>query len=58
MFGRLTLHAIPYDNPIIMAAVGFMVVVALTVLVLLTYFRQWRWLWTEWLTSLDHKKSA
>ncbi len=56
MFGRLTLHAIPYDNPIIMGAVAFMVVVMVTVLVLLTYFRQWRPLWTEWLTSLDHKK--
>jgi len=33
-----------------------MVIVALTVLGLLTYFKRWKWLWNEWLTSLDPKK--
>ena len=23
---------------------------------LITYFKKWRYLWTEWLTSVDHKK--
>lgn len=22
----------------------------------ITYFKKWRWLWTEWLTTVDHKK--
>ena len=22
----------------------------------LTYFKKWKWLWTEWLTTVDHKK--
>ncbi|HYK72083.1 MAG TPA: cbb3-type cytochrome c oxidase subunit I, partial [Pseudoneobacillus sp.] len=22
----------------------------------LTYFKKWNWLWTEWLTTVDHKK--
>ena len=26
------------------------------VLGLITYFGKWRYLWTEWLTSVDHKK--
>ncbi|MGJ7919854.1 cytochrome aa3 quinol oxidase subunit I [Neobacillus sp. LXY-4] len=22
----------------------------------ITYFKKWRWLWTEWITTVDHKK--
>ncbi len=56
MFGRLTLSAIPYTNPIIMGAVAFMVICVLAVLGTITYLGKWRYLWTEWLTSVDHKK--
>src|ERR1700720_2700857 len=56
MLGRLTLSAIPFDQPIIMGAFGFMGLIALSVVGALTYFRKWNWLWTEWLTSVDHKK--
>ena len=56
MLGRLTLAAIPYDNPIVMGAVGFTLIGALVVLGAITYFGKWRYLWTEWLTSVDHKK--
>ncbi len=56
MFGRLTLSAIPYTNPIIMGAVAFMVICVLAVLGTITYLGKWKYLWTEWLTSVDHKK--
>jgi cytochrome o ubiquinol oxidase subunit 1 len=56
MFGKLTLDAIPYTNPIIMGAVSFMVLLAVGVLVLITYFGFWTTLWKEWLTSVDHKR--
>ncbi|MGO9993036.1 MAG: cytochrome o ubiquinol oxidase subunit I [Steroidobacteraceae bacterium] len=56
MFGKLSLDAIPYQQPIIMGAAAFMGLVAVSVLAVLTYFRKWKWLWTEWLTSVDHKK--
>ncbi len=56
MFGKLTLSAIPYTNPIIMGAVAFMVVCVLAVLGAITYLGKWKYLWTEWLTSVDHKK--
>ena len=39
-----------------MGGVGFMIVVAVTVLGLITYYRKWTYLWNDWLTSLDHKK--
>ena len=56
MFGKLTLSAIPYTNPIIMGAVAFMAICVIAVLGTITYFGKWKWLWTEWLTSVDHKK--
>ncbi|MCQ4159495.1 cytochrome o ubiquinol oxidase subunit I [Roseomonas sp. GC11] len=55
MLGKLTLSAIPYHEPIVMGAVGMMALGALAVVALLTYFSRWRWLWSEWLTSVDHK---
>nr|MBP8772753.1 cytochrome o ubiquinol oxidase subunit I [Aeromonadaceae bacterium] len=56
MFGKLTLEAIPYHEPIIMGAVGAMILGGLALFAALTYFGKWKWLWTEWLTSVDHKK--
>lgn len=56
IFGKLTLDAIPYQNPIIMGAGGFMALCVLSVLGALFYFKRWTWLWKEWLTSVDHKK--
>ncbi len=57
IFGKLTLDAIPYKNPIIMGAGGGMMgLVAFLVIGSLFYFKRWTWLWKEWLTSVDHKK--
>jgi cytochrome o ubiquinol oxidase subunit 1 len=56
MFGKLTLSAIPYTNPIVMGAVVFMVIGALAVLGTITLLGKWKYLWSEWLTSVDHKK--
>ena len=56
MFGKLSLEAVPYHNPIIMGAVGGSMLLALVILALITYYRKWTYLWEEWLTSVDHKK--
>jgi cytochrome o ubiquinol oxidase subunit I len=56
IFGRLTLDAIPYHDPILL---GTFIVVALGGIVVLgavTYLGQWGYLWREWITSIDHKK--
>ena len=34
----------------------FMVACVLVVLAVITYFKRWKWLWHEWLTSLDPKR--
>jgi cytochrome o ubiquinol oxidase subunit I len=54
--GKLSLDAIPLHQPIIMGAVGFMALGGIGVAALITYFGFWRTLWSEWLTSVDHKK--
>lgn len=57
MFGILTLkdfiHGPIETIPQLMVVLG-----AVGVAVLLTYFKRWGWLYREWLTSLDHKKIA
>lgn len=56
IFGKLTLAEIPYQNPIIMGAGVFMGLIVLAVIGSLFYFKKWKWLWSEWLTTVDHKK--
>ena len=56
MFGRLSLAAIPYHDPIVMGAVVGSILGGMGILVLITYFRLWNTLWKDWLTSVDHKR--
>jgi cytochrome o ubiquinol oxidase subunit 1 len=56
MFGKLSLDAVPYHDPIAMSAVVGSIVAGLVILSLITYYRRWKYLWFEWLISLDHKK--
>ena len=56
MLGKLTWGAIPFDQPIPLAAGA---VVALAVLAVLIYITVKGWvpyLWREWITSVDHKR--
>jgi cytochrome o ubiquinol oxidase subunit 1 len=55
LFGRLTLDALKHD--MIEASVGISIILAMFILIgLLTYYKRWRWLWHDWMISLDHKK--
>lgn len=54
-FGKLSFDAIPHD-PVALGGVIFMLLVGAALVLLLTYFHLWRWLWDEYLTSLDPKK--
>lgn len=55
MLGRLTLEALKHDWIEYMAGAS-MIFGGLVVVILMTYFKKWKWLWKEWLTSVDHKK--
>ncbi|WP_250626852.1 cytochrome o ubiquinol oxidase subunit I [Pinirhizobacter soli] len=56
MFGKLTLSAIPFDQPIIMGTCIVLILGILAILALITYKKKWGWLWTEWITTVDHKR--
>ncbi|MFV3403673.1 MULTISPECIES: cytochrome o ubiquinol oxidase subunit I [Pseudomonas] len=56
MFGKLSLEAIPYHEPIVMVTLAMIALGGIAVVGAITYFRKWTYLWTEWLTTVDHKK--
>ncbi|MGA6150525.1 cytochrome o ubiquinol oxidase subunit I [Stenotrophomonas sp. NPDC077461] len=56
MLGKLNLEAIPYHDPIIMSALAGSVLLGAAIIAAITYYRKWGYLWTEWITSVDHKK--
>ena len=43
-------------EPMIYGAMVSIVVVSLAILIGLTYFKKWGYLWREWLTTVDHKR--
>jgi len=54
MFGRLTLDALKHE-PSQSGAVFGMLSMGLAILVLITYLKRWKWLWKEWITTVDPK---
>ncbi|CDZ70567.1 Cytochrome o ubiquinol oxidase subunit I [Neorhizobium galegae bv. orientalis] len=56
LFGRLTLEAIPYHEPILVVTFIAVALLGIAVLGLVTRYRLWGYLWSEWFTSVDHKK--
>ena len=56
MFGRLSLAAIPFDQPIVMVTSAVVGVVLLSIAILVTVKGWWPYLWREWITSVDHKR--
>ncbi len=56
MFGKLTLESVPYHEPIVMVTLAAVMLMGLATVGAVTYFGKWKYLWTEWLTSVDHKR--
>jgi cytochrome o ubiquinol oxidase subunit 1 len=56
MLGRLTWAAIPFNEPIPLAAAAMVVIGVLAVLGIITKKGWWPYLWSEWVTSVDHKR--
>lgn len=55
VFGKLTLDALKHD-PLQMGASISMIVAPLICIALLFYFSGWRWLWKNWITTVDPKR--
>jgi cytochrome o ubiquinol oxidase subunit 1 len=56
IFGRLSWDAIPLHDPILIATFAMVVLGGGALVSALTYFKVWGYLWTEWITSIDHKR--
>lgn len=56
LLGKLTLDAVPYHEPIIMATLGVVAIAALVLAFLITKYKKWTVLWRDWITSVDHKR--
>ena len=56
MFGRLSWDAIPFDQPLPMVASGLMTAAVVGLLAWIVIKGHLHYLWTEWLTSVDHKR--
>lgn len=55
ILGKLTLEALPHEWFTIGASITF-TLLALGVVVVITRLKRWKWLWNEWLTSVDPKR--
>src|SRR6201993_435753 len=56
LLGKLSWNAIPFDQPIVMGATAFMVLVVVFVVGWILLKGYLPYLWSEWLTSVDHKR--
>jgi cytochrome o ubiquinol oxidase subunit 1 len=56
IFGRFTLESLPLHEPIVVATFVVVAIGGIALLYALTYFRVWGYLWSEWFTSVDHKR--
>ncbi|WP_239324611.1 cytochrome o ubiquinol oxidase subunit I [Snodgrassella gandavensis] len=56
MFGKLSLDAIPFHEPIVMVTITAIIVIGLALVGAITYFHKWGYLWKEWITTVDHKR--
>jgi cytochrome o ubiquinol oxidase subunit 1 len=56
IFGRLTLDSLPFYSAIAATGAAVTVLGALSLIAVITYFRAWRLVLVNWVSSLDHKK--
>lgn len=56
MLGKLDWSAIPFDQPIPLGAALVVFLAAAAVLIWITVKGHWPYLWSEWITSVDHKR--
>ncbi len=56
ILGRLGWDSIPFHEPILIATFAVVLLGGIALIAAISYFKLWRYLWTEWFTSIDHKK--
>ena len=56
ILGKLSLEALPLHEPILVFTFIGVVLGGIAVLGLITKYRLWGYLWSEWFTTVDHKR--
>src|SRR5205814_7137257 len=56
MLGRLTFDALPFYSSVAMGGALVTVLGGLLVVGAISWLGKWRYLWDEWVTSVDHKR--
>jgi cytochrome o ubiquinol oxidase subunit 1 len=56
LLGKLDWSAVPFNQPIVMFAVGSVILAGAFILGWITLKGHWPYLWREWITSVDHKR--
>ncbi|PZT90341.1 MULTISPECIES: cytochrome o ubiquinol oxidase subunit I [unclassified Sphingomonas] len=56
IFGRLTFESFPIHEPILFGTFIVVSLLGLGLVGVVTRYRLWGYLWSEWFTSVDHKK--
>ena len=56
IFGKLSLDVFPKDAITLYGAGSVLFLGAASVIGSLTYFKKWRYVWEEWVCTVDHKK--
>jgi cytochrome o ubiquinol oxidase subunit 1 len=56
IFGRLSWESFPVHEPILLVTFAVVVLLGLGILAAVTKYKLWGYLWTEWFTTVDHKK--
>ncbi len=56
IFGRFTLESLPLHEPIVVATFCAVALGGAALVAVLTYYKVWGYLWSEWFTSVDHKR--
>jgi cytochrome o ubiquinol oxidase subunit I len=56
IFGRLTWESFPVHEPILLGTFIVVVLLGSALVGAITKYRLWGYLWSEWFTSVDHKK--
>ena len=56
IFGRLGWESFPVHEPILLVTFIVVVLLGAGLVGAVTKYRLWGWLWTEWFTTVDHKK--
>ncbi|MCH9691282.1 MAG: cbb3-type cytochrome c oxidase subunit I [Gammaproteobacteria bacterium] len=56
MLGKLTFDALPFYSWVAMGGAAITVLAVVLAILAVTWLGKWRYLWSEWFTSLDHKR--